>query len=71
MANFHDKIVLNKYMLSLFGIDAVGTKIISKDGLEIFKELKLSTSEGYAEEGNTKFLEQIQQTAISILEKYP
>lgn len=46
-------------MLSLFGIDAVGTKIISKDGVEIFKELKLSTSEGYTEEGNTKFLEQL------------
>jgi len=57
MANFHDKIVLNKYMLSLFGIDAIGTKIISKNGVEVFKELKLSTSEGYTEEGNTKFLE--------------
>lgn len=59
MANFHDKIVLNKYLLSLFGIDAIGTKIISKDGLEIFKELKLSSSEGYTEEGNTKFLGQL------------
>lgn len=59
MANFHDKIVLNKYLLSLFGIDAIGSKIISKNGLEIFKELKLSSSEGYTEEGNTKFLEQL------------
>ncbi|MEI7676197.1 MAG: DEAD/DEAH box helicase family protein [Bacteroidales bacterium] len=59
MANFHDKIVLNKYLLSLFGIDAIGTKILSKSGVEIFKELKLSTSEGYTEEGNTKFLEQL------------
>ena len=59
MANFHEKIVLNKYLLSLFGIDAIGTKIVSKDGVEIFKELKLSNSEGYTEEGNTKFLEQL------------
>ena len=56
MANFHDKIVLNKYLLSLFGIDAIGTKILSKDGVEVFKELKYSASEGYTEEGNTKFL---------------
>jgi hypothetical protein len=59
MANFHDKIVLNKYLLSLFGIDAIGSKIVSKDGLEVFKELKLSSSEGYTEEGNTKFLEHL------------
>jgi len=59
MANFHDKIVLNKYLLSLFGIDAIGSKIISKNGLEVFKELKLSSSEGYTEEGNSKFLEQL------------
>lgn len=59
MANFHDKILLNKYLLSLFGIDAIGTKIISKNGVEVFKELKLSSSEGYTEEGNTKFLEQL------------
>jgi hypothetical protein len=59
MANFHDKIVLNKYLLSLFGIDAIGHKILSKDGVEIFKELKLSSSEGYTEEGNTKFLDQL------------
>jgi hypothetical protein len=59
MANFHEKIVLNKYLLSLFGIDAIGTKIVSKDGIEIFKELKLSNSEGYTEEGNTMFLEQL------------
>ncbi len=59
MANFHDKIVLNKYLLSLFGIDAIGSKIVTKAGLEVFKELKLSSSEGYTEEGNTKFLEQL------------
>jgi hypothetical protein len=59
MANFHNKIVLNKFLLSLFGIDAIGSKILSKDGLEVFKELKLSSSEGYTEEGNTKFLEQL------------
>ncbi|MCZ8295997.1 MAG: DEAD/DEAH box helicase family protein [Flavobacterium sp.] len=59
MANFHDKIVLNKYLLSLFGIDAIGSKIVSKDGLEVFKELKFSSSEGYTEEGNTKFLAQL------------
>ena len=59
MAHFHDKIVLNKYLLSLFGIDAIGSKILSKDGVEIFKELKLSHSEGYTEEGNTKFLDQL------------
>ena len=59
MANFHDKIVLNKYLLSLFGIDAIGSKIVSKNGLEVFKELKLSSTEGYTEEGNTKVLEQL------------
>ena len=59
MANFHDKIVLNKYLLSLFGIDAIGTKIVSKNSLEVFKELKLSSTEGYTEEGNTKVLEQL------------
>jgi hypothetical protein len=59
MANFHDKIVLNKYLLSLFGIDAIGSKIVSKEGLEVFKELKYSSSEGYTEEGNTRFLEQL------------
>jgi len=59
MSNFHDKIVLNKYLLSLFGIDNIGTKIISKDNLEVFRELKDSSSEGYTEEGNTKFLEQL------------
>jgi hypothetical protein len=59
MAHFHDKIVLNKYLLSLFGIDAIGSKILSKDGVEIFRELKLSHSEGYTEEGNTKFLDQL------------
>ena len=64
MANFHDKIVLNKYLMSLFGIDSIGTEFKSqKDGrtFSVFKELKYSVSEGYTEEGNTKFLEQFKQ----------
>ncbi|MCS4238287.1 hypothetical protein M2306_001604 [Myroides gitamensis] len=63
MANFHDKLVLNKYLLSLFGIDSIGKKIIGKNGVEIFTDLKLSFNEGYTEEGNTKYL----QTLISYL----
>ncbi len=59
MANFHDKIVLNKYLLSLFGIDTIGSKIVAKGGFEVFRELKLSSSEGYTEEGNTQFLAQL------------
>ncbi|RZK13167.1 MAG: hypothetical protein EOO46_00345 [Flavobacterium sp.] len=55
--NFHDKLVLNKYMLSLFGIDSIGKKIIGKKGVEIFTDLKLSVNEGYTEEGNTKYLQ--------------
>ena len=77
MANFHDKIVLNKYLLSLFGIDAIGTKILSKEGVEIFKELKYSAVEGYTEEGNTKFLEQLkahlyltEQVTETMLQQY-
>jgi hypothetical protein len=77
MGNFHDKIVLNKYLLSLFGIDAIGTKIISKNGLEVFKELKFSASEGYTEEGNTKFLQHLkdhlyltEQVTESMLQQY-
>ncbi|MFP3597236.1 DEAD/DEAH box helicase family protein [Chryseobacterium sp. SIMBA_029] len=61
--NFHDKLVLNKYMLSLFGIDSIGKKIIGKKGVEIFTDLKLSVNEGYTEEGNTFYL----QTLISHL----
>ena len=49
--NFHDTLVLNKYLLSLFDIDAIGKKIIGKNGLEIFQELKYSINEGYTEEG--------------------
>jgi hypothetical protein len=77
MANFHEKIVLNKYLLSLFGVDAIGKKILSKDGVEIFKELKQSNYEGYTEEGNTKFLEQLKnhlyltdQITESMLQQY-
>ncbi|WP_286856439.1 MULTISPECIES: DEAD/DEAH box helicase family protein [Sphingobacterium] len=60
MANFHDKLVLNKYMLSLFGIDSIGKKIMGKKNgklLEIFAELKYSINEGLTEEGNTKYLQ--------------
>ncbi|MEZ4908225.1 MAG: DEAD/DEAH box helicase family protein [Saprospiraceae bacterium] len=57
MANFHDKLVLNKYLLSLFGIDSIGHKIVNKEGVQIFKELKYSINEGYTEEGNTIFLQ--------------
>lgn len=63
MANFHDKLVLNKYMLSLFGIDSIGKKIVGKNGVEVFTDLKLSVNEGYTEEGNTFYL----QTLISHL----
>ncbi|MBV2225640.1 MAG: DEAD/DEAH box helicase family protein [Sphingobacterium mizutaii] len=59
MANFHDKLVLNKYMLSLFGIDSIGKKIVGKKGVEIFTDLKLSSNEGYTEEGNTKYLQSL------------
>src|SRR5690606_31804806 len=60
MANFHDKLVLNKYMLSLFGIDSIGKKIMGKKNgklVEVFSELKYSINEGYTEEGNTKYLQ--------------
>jgi hypothetical protein len=50
-------------MLSLFGIDSIGKKIIGKNGVEIFSELKYSINEGYTDEGNTKYL----QTLISHL----
>lgn len=59
MANFHDKLVLNKYLLSLFGIDSIGKKIIGKNGSEVFAELKYSINEGYTEEGNTKYLQSL------------
>ncbi|MCC6702167.1 MAG: restriction endonuclease, partial [Fluviicola sp.] len=59
MANFHDKLVLNKYLLSLFGIDSIGKKIIGKNGTEIFAELKYSINEGFTEEGNTKYLQSL------------
>lgn len=59
MANFHDKLVLNKYMLSLFGIDSIGKKIIGTNGVEIFSELKYSINEGYTDEGNTKYLQSL------------
>lgn len=59
MANFHDKLVLNKYMLSLLGIESIGKKIIAKNGAEIFAELKYSVNEGYTEEGNTIYLQSL------------
>lgn len=57
MASFHDTLVLNKYMLSLFGIDSIGKKIMDKHGMAVFQELKYSANEGYTEEGNTKYLQ--------------
>lgn len=57
MSSFHDTLVLNKYLLSLFGIDSIGKRIVNKDGVEIFQELKYSTNEGYTEEGNTIYLQ--------------
>ena len=57
MANFHSKLVLNKYLLSLFGIETIGKDIIGKDGVKIFSELKYSSNEGYNEEGNTLYLQ--------------
>ena len=59
MANFHDTLVLNKYLLSLFGIDSIGKKIIGKNGVELFTELKYSINEGYTEEGNTIYLQSL------------
>ncbi len=59
MANFHDTLVLNKYLLSLFGIDSIGKKIVGKNGVEIFTELKYSINEGYTEEGNTIYLQSL------------
>lgn len=55
--NFHEALVLNKYMLSLFGIDSIGKKILGKNGVEIFAELKYSINEGYTDEGNTIYLQ--------------
>jgi hypothetical protein len=59
VANFHDTLVLNKYMLSLFGINSIGKKIIGKNGVEIFAELKNSINEGCTDEGNTKYLQSL------------
>lgn len=59
MANFHETLVLNKYMLSLFGIDSIGKQIIGKNGVAIFSELKHSINEGYTDEGNTIYLQSL------------
>lgn len=59
MANFHETLVLNKYLLSLFGIDSIGKKIVGKNGVELFTELKYSINEGYTEEGNTIYLQSL------------
>lgn len=59
MANFHEALVLNKYMLSLFGIDSIGKQIIGKNGVAIFSELKHSINEGYTDEGNTIYLQSL------------
>lgn len=47
MATFHNKLVLNKYLLSQFGV--LGFEALAQD-------LKSSHLEGYNEEGNTKYL---------------
>jgi hypothetical protein len=47
MATFHNKLVLNKYLLSQFGV--LGFEALAHD-------LKGSHLEGYNEEGNTKYL---------------
>ncbi len=59
MANFHETLVLNKYLLSLFGIDSIGKKIVGKNGVELFTELKYSSNEGYTDEGNTIYLQSL------------
>ena len=59
MANFHASLVLNKYLLSLFGIDSIGKKILGKNGVELFKELKYSSNEGYTDENNTIYLQSL------------
>ncbi len=47
MSGFHDKLVLNKFILSLFGVN----------GLEgLAQNLHSSSMEGYTEEGNTRYL---------------
>lgn len=48
MATFHNKLVLNKYLLSQFGFLGFENETI--------KSLKSSHLEGYNEEGNTKYL---------------
>ena len=51
MAAFHNKIVLGKYLLTQFNV--LGFEALSKD-------LKSSHLEGYTEEGNTKYLQALQ-----------
>lgn len=57
MAQFHDKLVLAKYMLSLLGIDSLGNTLLDKKGNSIYSELKDSNNEGYTPDGNTQFFE--------------
>lgn len=57
MAQFHDKLVLSKYMLSLLGIESLGKTIQDSKGNSIYTELKDSNNEGYTSEGNTQFLQ--------------
>lgn len=59
MANFHESLILNKYLLSLFGIDNIGKKIVGKNGVELFTELKYSMNEGYTDENNTIYLQSL------------
>ncbi|MBF0576260.1 DEAD/DEAH box helicase family protein [Dysgonomonas sp. GY617] len=57
MAQFHDKLVLSKYMLSLLGIESLGKTILDGKGNSIYTELKDSNNEGYTADGNTHFLQ--------------
>lgn len=59
MASFHESLVLNKYLLSLFGIDSIGKKIVGKNGVELFTELKYSSNERYTDENNTIYLQSL------------
>lgn len=57
MAQFHDKLVLSKYILSLLGIENLGKTIQDSKGNSIYTEIKDSNNEGYTSEGNTRILE--------------
>lgn len=52
MANFHDKLVLSKYMLSLLNINSIDN-ICDHEAL---RDIKLSSNEGLTTEGKTYYL---------------